>query len=100
MMASFLQSLKTSMADSAGDDPQKRQMALIITGLSIVALILGMVSRAPVFDTFSPGTWLGFILYLLSLGTVNNSGKNIMAKIAFWASFIAMSVSIFLSVTA
>ena len=35
--------------------------------------------------------------FLLSLGTVEDSGRNFWAKTAFWISFASMTVSIFLS---
>ena len=88
------------MTDPATDSPEKQKVAFTTIGLSAAAVLLGIAVRTPIFGTFSLGAWIGFISFLLSLGAVNNHGKNIMAKIAFWISFVAMTLSIFLSAAA
>lgn len=75
----------------------KQRMSLIVIAVSAVALLLGIAIRTPIFDTFSLGAWAGFVSFLLSLGTVEDSGHNFWAKTAFWISFASMTVSIFLS---
>ena len=86
--------------NAAVPSKNKKMIAFLTIGLSIIGLILGVISRKPLFDTFSLGAWLGFISFLLSLGAVEDEGNNFFAKIAFWVSFVAMCVAIFLSVTA
>ena len=76
---------------------QKQKFAFIVMGLSAAALLLGIIARQPILDTFSFGTWLGFAAFLLSLGTVNDRGSNFYAQIAFLASFASMACSVFLS---
>ena len=78
---------------------EKQRLAMIVIVASLVSLLLGIAVRTPIFETFSLGSWGGFISFLLSLGTVSDSGKNEWARIAFWISFAAMCVSIFLSTT-
>lgn len=76
---------------------KKQGIALLTIGLSAVALVLGFLMRTPIKDSFSLGGWIGFIAFLLSLGTVSDEGNNFLAKIAFFVSFIAMCAAIFLS---
>lgn len=90
--------MKLTMSDSGSQG--KVRLAWIVIGLSLAGLLLGIASRTPLFDTFSLGGWLGFITFLLSLGTVEDSGSNAHAKLAFWVSFVSMALSIFLSATA
>ena len=77
----------------------KKKIAMITIGTSVVALILGIISRTPIFDTISLGGWIGFISFLCSLGSVENTGSNFYAKTAFWISFVSMTAAIFLSAT-
>ena len=49
---------------------KKQGIALLTIGLSAVALILGFLMRTPIKDSFSLGGWIGFIAFLLSLGTL------------------------------
>ena len=86
------------MKITAGSD-KKQKIAYLTIGLSILALILGLISRTPIFNTFSFGAWVGFVSFLLSLGSVEDSGSNFLAKIDFWSSFAAMCITIFLGTT-
>lgn len=75
---------------------KKQGIALLTIGMSVIALILGFLMRTPIYDSFSIGGWIGFVAFLLSLGAVSDEGNNFLAKIAFFASFAAMCVAIFL----
>ena len=79
------------------DSRTKMFIAFASIGLAAIGLILGLLIRTPVFNTFSIGSWLSFGSFLLSLGSVNNEGSNFFAKLAFWLSFIAMCITIFTS---
>ena len=66
-------------------------------GLSAIGLLLGIIFPVILGDMFSIGTFLCFIGFLLSLGSVKDRGSNLPALTAFGFSFIAMSICIFVS---
>ena len=74
----------------------KQKLALLVIGLSVLSLVLGFLMPKPLFDTFSLGAWIGFTSFMLSLGSVSDEGNNFFAMIAFWVSFIALCVTIFI----
>ena len=63
----------------------------------IIGVILGMMFTKPIAGTFSPGTVLALVAFLLSLTAVKDKGNNLPALLAFFVSFAAMSLSIFYS---
>ena len=63
--------------------------------LSILGLILGFLFRRLLFDTFSIGSWLSIIAFLMSLGAVEDHGNNVLARAAFWMGTISIFATIF-----
>ena len=85
------------MSEKNGNFANKKLIALLTIGLSFVGLVVGLWMPTPVLNTMSAGTWISFVAFLLSLGSVENDGGNILAKIAFTLSFIMMTVTVFFS---
>ena len=77
---------------------KKMYIGLLAIGMSVVGLLSAFFLRNPLFDTFTLGTWLSFIAFMLSLGSVQDHGNNRMAKTAFWISFLCMCITIILGV--
>lgn len=78
------------------NDRQKNLIALGCITLTVLGLIVGMMSRKPIGDSFSPGTIMTLIAFLASMGSVKDRGSNALAMTAFMGSFVAMTVTIFL----
>ena len=64
---------------------------------SLIGLFLGFAYPMPLANTFSAGSIISFVAFLLSLGAVKDRGNNLPALLAFIVSFLAMSISIFCS---
>lgn len=64
--------------------------------LAVVGVILGFISRGLVFNTFTAGTWVTFISFILSMASVQDHGSNRLAAFAFWFTFLAMCLTIYL----
>ena len=62
---------------------------------SVLGLILGFIFRRLLFNTFTIGSWLAMIAFLMSLGAVQDHGNNILARTAFWLGTIALFVTVF-----
>ena len=85
-------------ADISGNGNRTKDlMAFGCLAASVIGLILGIVMPTPVADTFSPGSLISFIAFLLSLGAVKDRGNNLPAILSFTVSFLAMAISIFCS---
>lgn len=74
---------------------QRKLFGILSIGLAAIGLVLGLIMKKPILDTFNIGGWLSFVAFLVSLGAVEDEGGNFLAKIAFWISFIALVVTIF-----
>ncbi len=85
------------MNQKTSSDSTKNILAFACIAVSLIGLVLGIKMPTPFADTFSPGSLLSFICFLLSLAAVKDRGNNLPAILAFCISFIAMSVSIFCS---
>jgi len=85
------------MNESAENSSKKTLIAWGCIGASVIGLILGIMMPTPVANTFSPGSLISFVAFLLSLGSVKERGNNLPAILAFTLSFLAMSISIFCS---
>ena len=77
---------------------KKTCIGLLTIVLSVVGLISGFFMKNLLFDTFTLGTWLSFIAFMLSLGSVQDHGSNVLARSAFWVSFLCMCITIILGV--
>ena len=85
------------MKQKTAADSKKTLMAFACIGMALIGLVLGIMMPLPIADTFSPGSLISFIAFLLSLGAVKDKGNNLPAVLAFGSSFLAMAVSIFYS---
>ena len=77
-------------------EEQKDQMARVILIVSAISVLLGFVIRGTIMGTFSLGTWISFLCFILSFGCVHDHGSNRLAALTFWVSFLAMSITILL----
>lgn len=77
-------------------EEQKGTMAKIIILASAISVVLGFIIPDPVLGSFPLGTWISFLGYIFSLACVHDHGSNRLGAIAFWASFIAMAITILL----
>ena len=64
--------------------------------LAAVGIVLGFISRGLVFNTFTAGTWVTFISFILSMAAVQDHGSNRLAGFAFWFTFLSMCLTIYL----
>ena len=85
------------MKEKVKDKNSKDVLAWGCVALSAIGLLLGIIFPAVIGGMFSIGTFLCFIGFLLSLGSVKDRGSNLPALIAFGFSYIAMSICIFIS---
>ena len=65
--------------------------------MSAVGIVLGFVSKTLVFGTFTGGTWICFIAFIMSMAAVKDHGSNRLAASAFFITFLCMSVTIYLA---
>ena len=79
------------------NDRRKDLIAYICIVMALLALILGCLFPKPIGNSFSVGTVFGTIAFLLSMGSVKDTGSNIPAKIAFGLSFAGMTAAILVS---
>lgn len=87
------------MADKRKDyqrDARKDMIGHLTLVLSAVGIILGFLFRGLVFNTFTAGTWVTFIAFILSLAAVQDHGSNKLAASAFWITFLSMCVTVYL----
>ena len=85
------------MKQETEKDRKKALIAYSCIGISLIGLVLGILMPSPLADTFSPGSLLSFVAFLLSLGAVKDKGNNLAAILAFSISFLSMAISIFYS---
>ena len=81
-------------------DWKKGMIGLITLGMSAVGVILGFIFRGLVFNTFTAGTWITFAAFILSLAAVKDHGSNRLAATAYFVSFLAMTLTIYLGAMA
>lgn len=78
------------------DDKKKNLIAVMTLVLAVVGVIVNFASRQ--FDLgFSAGTWICFVAFILSLASVKDHGSNHLAASAFWLTFLAMFLAIYLA---
>ena len=85
------------MTQAQSSNRKKDLIALGCIAMSILGVILGVLYPKPIANSFSIGTILGMTAFLLSLGSVKDKGRNLIAMLAFWLSFIAMTMAIVFS---
>ena len=83
--------LKTS------ENGSKTMIAFGCIAAAVTGLILGIIMPVPVANTFSPGSLVSFVAFLVSLSSVKDRGSNLPAILAFLLSFGAMAVCVFCS---
>lgn len=66
--------------------------------MSMIGIVISFFCKDLLFGTFTPGTWLAFIGFILSMGAVHDHGSNRLAASAFWITFLAMSITLFLGI--
>ena len=65
--------------------------------MAAVGVIAGFLSQKLIFGTFTAGTWLTFASFVLSLAAVKDKGSNRLAASAFWITFLATCLTIYLA---
>ena len=80
-----------------GNESGKLAVAAGVIVLAFIGMILGIRFNKPVFGTFSAGTWMTFIAFLLSLGAARDRHSNALPITAFCFSFGAMCATAFVS---
>ena len=78
----------------------KDQVGLASLALTVLSFILGFIFRTPLFNTFTLGTWLSLVAFVLSLCAVQDHGNNALARHAFWLSFLVVCITIFIGSSA
>lgn len=84
---------------STDSESKKSLFAFLAVGLTAVGLglIFLLRSRFAGSDSLNPGFWICFAAFLTSFMSVRNHGKNGLAMLAFWVSFVGMCAAVFIS---
>ena len=75
----------------------KLRLAFFTIILAIVGIIVGYIKKTPIMDTFSAGTWITLVAYLLSLGSAREKHSNAVPLFAFFFTFGALCVTVVFS---
>lgn len=65
--------------------------------MSAIGIVLGFVSKTLVFGTFTAGTWICFVAFIMSMAAVKDHGSNRLAASAFFITFLCACVTIYLA---
>ena len=76
------------------DDKKRTLLSLISIVLSAVACVLGWFDKTTAEGGFGIGMIAAFAAVLISLMSVKNHGHNMPAKVAFFASNIALFAAV------
>ena len=85
--------------DKSVNESRKPLFALLSIVLAAVGFGLGFILRGAFSgaDSMNPGFWISFAAFLFSFTSVRDHGKNGLAMLAFWFSFIGMCAAVFIN---
>ena len=91
--------MSTITAENPANESRKSLYALLSVILAAVGFGLGFLLRGSFSgaDSMNPGFWISFAAFLVSFMSVRDHGKNGLAMLAFWVSFIGMCAAVFIN---
>ena len=76
------------------NETKKLYIAIGTLLLAGIGLVIGLLDRRLLFNTFSLGSWLALGAFLGSLCGVRDHGSNVIAMLSYWLSFVVVMITV------